>query len=412
MKRILIDARFLGIGQSMTRYILEVIGGILRMDKENDYTLLIRPQGEKLADQLLSNQLSVISDQKTDNGKPITKLKLEVLDIPHYSLAEQTKLLKYLNKEKFDLVHFIQFNHPVRYRSKYIVTIHDLTLLGHLHRMGTAKKVGFNVVMKSAVKNSARIITVSNTTKDDVVSIYKADPKKITPIPLGVDDAYNSRIKNEELRIKKFKEKYGISGDYILYTGMWKRHKNILRMLKAFELVISNRLSVDGSENRGQRTEKNLQLVFVGKPDLKEPEVIAEIERINNSLTANSYPLKAILTTGFIDEEELPTAYAGALAYCFPSLSEGFGLTSLEAMACGTPVISSNASCMPEIYGDAAYYFDPLDVDDIAKAIEKISTDEKLRQELSQKGIEQAAKYDWSKTAKETFEVYKKVLSE
>ena len=278
--------------------------------------------------------------------------------------------------------------------------------------MGTAKKVGFNVVMKSAVKNSARIITVSNTTKDDVVSIYKADPKKITPIPLGVDDAYNSRIKNEELRIKKFKEKYGISGDYILYTGMWKRHKNILRMLKAFELVISNRLSVDGSENRGQRTEKNLQLVFVGKPDLKEPEVIAEIERINNSLTANSYPLKAILTTGFIDEEELPTAYAGALAYCFPSLSEGFGLTSLEAMACGTPVISSNASCMPEIYGDAAYYFDPLDVDDIAKAIEKISTDEKLRQELSQKGIEQAAKYDWSKTAKETFEVYKKVLSE
>ena len=118
----------------------------------------------------------------------------------------------------------------------------------------------------------------------------------------------------------------------------------------------------------------------------------------------------AITTTGFVDEPELPLFYAGALCYCIPSLSEGFGLPPLEAMACGTPVISSDVSAMPEILGDAPLYFDPYNIDSIAKAMTKIVSDEKLRKELSKKGLEQAKKYSWDKTGEMTLEVYKEVL--
>jgi len=162
--------------------------------------------------------------------------------------------------------------------------------------------------------------------------------------------------------------------------------------------------------------------------------VIAEIDRINkrlsskyphsieatrgkqvassktNNLATRSSLLVPIVTTGFIQEDELPTAYAGALAYVIPSLSEGFGLPPLEAMACGTPVISSNVSCMPEILGQAPLYFDPYNIEDIEKAIEKVTGDDKLRAELSKKGLEQAKKYDWKRTAEQTLEVYKEVL--
>jgi glycosyltransferase involved in cell wall biosynthesis len=116
------------------------------------------------------------------------------------------------------------------------------------------------------------------------------------------------------------------------------------------------------------------------------------------------------VTTGFVLEDELPIAYAGALAYIIPSLSEGFGLPPLEAMACGIPVISSKESCMPEILGDAAHYFDPYSVNDMAQAMEKIISDEKLRKDLVAKGLEQVKKYDWDRTAKETLKVYKEAL--
>ena len=145
-----------------------------------------------------------------------------------------------------------------------------------------------------------------------------------------------------------------------------------------------------------------------------------EISRINptdktrqnpNPNKLRSYDLKPIVTTGFIDEEELPIAYAGAVAYVIPSLSEGFGLPPLEAMACGTPVLSARTSAMPEILGNAPLYFDPYNISDIANKIEKLIDDNKLQSELSKRGLEQVKKYSWEKTAKETLEVYNSALT-
>lgn len=393
--KILIDGRFVGIGESISRYTLEIVKGILELDKKNDYTLLIRPQGKELV-------------ASTWNKKP-KNFQTKILDIAHYSFAEQTKLLKYLNQENFDLVHFAQFNHPIRYRGKFVVSVHDLTLLGHLYRMNPIKRWGFRMVMRSAVKNSSKIITISEYSKNDIANTYNIDPKKIEVTYLGVDEKFNNEVGSRELEVGKFKKKYGIAGDYILYTGMWKRHKNIVRMLKAFELYLTNKQKgVIASE--AKQSKPSLQLVMVGKVDKNEPEVMAEIERINQSakkLMPNG--LKPIVTTGFVEEKELPIAYAGALFYCIPSLSEGFGLPPLEAMACGAPVISSKISAMPEVLDDAAEYFDPYSIESIVKTMHKVASDKKLRDELSKKGLERVKSYSWDKTAKETLEVYNNI---
>lgn len=424
-KRILIDGRFVGVGDSQTRYVLELVKGILALDHTNSYTLLLRPAGIKDAEKFL--KLEIPFANWDDDSEPKIKYKslktkrpnlhLQILDIPHYTLSEQTKLLKYLNEKKFDLVHFTQFNHPVRYSGKYVITIQDLTLVGHLHRQNMIKRVAFNAVMKSAAKDSTKIIAISKTTMEDVISYYNVPKEKFDIIYHGVDHKnFNMNVSSRTNEIKKFKEKYNISEEYILYTGMWKKHKNLIRLLKAYEIF------------RTQNTDNRIQLVLVGKIDKKEPEVITEINKINFKIaqllncsiakkqgpaakTIQQFSNEAIITTGFIPEDQLPIAYAGAFTYVIPSLSEGFGWPPLEAMACGTPVIASGESCIPEILGDAPLYFDAYNVLDIAEKMKTITTDTELRKDLIKKGLEQVKKYNWEECAEKTLKVYKEMLN-
>jgi len=395
MKRILIDGRFVGVGESIARYVLELTKELLKIDTENQYTLLIRPVGRKELDWY----------PEVMNAK---NLKVVELDIPHYSLSEQTKLLSYLNEQKFDLVHFAQFNHPVNYKGNYVVTIHDFTLIGRLRYNNFIKQLAFSTVMKSAIKDAHHIISISKYTLRDLQNFCPTDKSKISIIYHGLDhDKFNAGIRRNELGIRETKEKYNILGDYILYVGGWKKHKNLLRMLQAYEKFI-----ITCHSERSEESHSLPKLVMVGTKDAKESQVLAEINRINSSLNSLFLIPNSIILTGSVNirSDDLPKIYAGALAYIIPSLSEGFGWPPLEAMACGAPVIASKESCIPEILGDAALYFDPYNTDDIEKSITKIVTDEKLRQDLSDKGLDHVKKYDWSNTAKETLEVYNKAL--
>jgi|GEM_PF-424895 len=406
--RILIDGRFIGVGDSIARYVLEMLDGILKIDDKNEYTLLIRPVGRP--------KLSAYPELlKAKN------LKVVELDIPHYSISEQTKLIKYLNTEKFDLVHFTQFNHPVAYRGKFVTTIHDLTLVGHLHYFNLLKQLAYNTVMKDAAKRSAKVIAISQYTKDDIIEFFHIKDDQLRVIYHGIDHTrFNNKIENRVERVAKFKKDNEIAGRYILYTGMWKKHKNLKRLFEAYEQYLSGchlesqrKISGDSSpfakatEDRSvPRNDKGeLQLVMVGAIDEKEPEILAEIDRINAK-----FDKKMILTVGPRYGDELVTAYAGALFYVIPSLSEGFGWPPLEAMACGVPVIASKESCIPEILGDAPIYFNPYEVKEIKDAIEKVAGDADLRAVLVKKGLEQVKKYDWEKTAKQTLEVYEEAL--
>jgi len=400
MARILIDGRFVGVGDSISRYVLELTNGIVKLDHENQYTLLVRPVGEKN----IERYPDIIN---------APNLHIDVLDIPHYSLIEQTRLLSYLNKEKFDLVHFTQFNHPVFYRGNFVTTIHDLTLIGHLHYHNFLKQLAYNTVMRDAVKRSSKIISISKFTEKDVIEYFGTPKDKFSIIYHGIDHArFNGQVKSQKAcpelaegsKVKSFKEKYQIDGEYIFYAGMWKKHKNLMRLFKAYEQFIT------GSATGHKLPTTNLKLVLAGKVDENEPEIIAEIKRINQSLNSKFNIPDSILTIGHI-YDELPVAYAGAKLYVIPSLSEGFGWPPLEAMACGTPVIASKESCIPEILGDAPLYFDPYNVDDIANAITKVASDEKLQAELTKKGLDQVKKYNWDETAKKTLKVYKEALN-
>jgi len=388
-KKILIDGRFIGVGDSIGRVVFGILEHLLEIDKENQYSLLIRPAGVKQVKErgLWGNE----------------RLKIEILDIAHYSLDEQSKLLIWLNKKPYDLVFFTQFNHPIMFKKPYIIIVHDLTTFGYFKYENPLKVLMFKKVMKSAVYDSKKIITVSNNTKSELLENYKINEDKIEAIYLGVDKNYLriSRMDQAD-RVKigdKFKKYYEISGNYLLYTGMWKKHKNLIRLIKAFEIA-NNRLS----------SSEKVQLVLAGKIDRDQPEVVAEIERVNNHKIADRTATDPIFTAGFVPEELLSAAYAGAMAYVQPSLNEGFGLPPLEAMACGAPVVASNISATPEVLADAAYYFNPENVNEMAKKISDVVSNQRLRLDLRQKGLQQVKKYSWQNNAKEVLRVIEEVL--
>lgn len=388
--RIAIDARFYrseagGIG----RYTQNLIKELAKIDQKNQYTVFITPKDEAEYEQHAKG------------------FKKEIVSIPHYSLAEQTKFLKILNAGNFDLVHFLNFNHPIFYQRPFIATIHDLTML--LYPSGSQQKSklkrwAFKKVMKNAVKNSRAIIAVSRATKKDCIKYLGANPKKIKVIYEAVDPSYARKIRStkSEARNKSkiLNTKYKIQFPYLLFVSQWRPHKGLPELIKAFEILkekYPTSLKLRGTSKIPH------QLVITGRPNKNFPEIPFII---HNSKFKNS-----IITPGFVNDQDLPIIYQNAEAFIFPSFYEGFGLGPLEAMACGTPVISSNLSCMPEILGDAAQYFNPHNITDVVDKIYQTLTKTNLRKKMIAKGFRQIKKYSWAKMAKETLEVYQEILS-
>ncbi len=225
---------------------------------------------------------------------------------------------------------------------------------------------------KNAIDNVDHIICISNNTKKDLIKYYNVEEKKITVIYL----AASKNISKPELKKK----------NYFLYVGNRKRYKNFKTLIKAF--------------SNGNFYKDYYLYCLGGGPFLKE-----EIE----FFLANKVPLERILYFDTKDEEK-DKIYISAKALIYPSVYEGFGLPILEAMSLGCPVISSNASCLPEVYGDAALSFDPYDYDVLQSKIYDLIHNENLSYELIDKGFEQTKKFSWEKCAKETLSVYKKII--
>ena len=384
-----IDARFYrkstgGIG----RYTRALIRELSKIDKENQYIIYLTPEDEKEYDQqiTINDQLSTHNEQRTTN------FQKKVINISHYSLAEQTKFLSILNKDKLDLVHFTNFNHPIFYRGKSIITIHDLTVLYFpvgKQQKDPFRRWAFTTVMNNAIKKSEKIIAVSKATKNDIVKTLNSDPKKIEVIYEGIDSDYSQKFRISNFEFRNLKKKYNISKPYLLFLSQWRPHKGLPDLIKAFE-ILKSKFKIEH------------QLVIGGKPNFAFPEILKAI---------NDSPFtKDIITPGFIPEEDLPAIYAGADVFVFPSHYEGFGLPPLEAMACGIPVVAANVSCMPEVLGNAAEYFSCGDVDNMAQKINDVISDKNRKEEMIEAGFRQTKKYSWAKMAKETLQIYHKVL--
>jgi glycosyltransferase involved in cell wall biosynthesis len=227
-----------------------------------------------------------------------------------------------------------------------------------------------------ASRKAKHIITISDFVRDDIAMNFHINKSKITTTYNAADALPTPSSAIDTLKSKKF----------IIYVGRHQPHKNLQRLIDAHKLLLRNY--------------PDLFLVIVGKND-----ATTELLR-----TQNSELNPQLLFTGFVTDHQLRWLYENTACYVFPSLSEGFGLPGLEAMVHGAPVASSNATCLPEIYGDAAHYFDPLDVDDMAQKIKDIITDQALRENLIKKGYAQARKYSWKRMAEQTLEIYNKVL--
>lgn len=318
---------------------------------------------------------------------PNPAIKKVLVNAPHYSLKEQTHFLKDLNKEKCDVVHFPHFNVPIFYRKPYIVTIHDLTLSLFPGRKMTKwyHRLGYHLTIKNAVKKAKKVIAVSNNTKQDIVSHLKIPEEKISVIHNGINPQF--RLVEDIKQVEKTLKKYDIKKNFLLYTGVWRNHKNLTGLIEAFNIL---------------KTEKklDLNLVITGNPDPNYPEVLKTIKELKLG--------KDVLMPGLVSEEELVHLYNGATIYTFPSFYEGFGLPPLEAMRCGTPVAASNNSSIPEVCGeDNAVFFNPKDPQDIAEKIEMLYKDVELQASLMFKGMQHSQKFSWETMAKKTYEIIK-----
>jgi len=376
-KKIVFDGRFLSLKHAgIGRYSCEILKNILPLDKKQRYIILVM-KGARLDKEL--------SKAMYERDNPVDIIEL---DYPHYSWGEQTNLLKLLIELKADLVHFPHFNHPLLYRGKYIVTIHDLTLSSFAERGNFLKRWIYGLMIKDAARRSKKILTVSEFAKKDLARSLKIDKKKIVVTYNGIDESFK-KITNPT--VLKRAERYGLKNPFILSVGQWRSHKNLLRLVEAFA-----RLQED-EDWKGK-----IDLVFAGRVDPKYPQLKGKVEQLNLS--------RSVKFTGFVADEDLPILYNLAEVFVFPSLSEGFGLPGLEAQSCGTPVLSSNRTSLPEVLGQGAIYFDPVSVRDIARKLITVLEDSELRQKLVEEGKKNTQRFSWEGAAKKTLEVYREIL--
>lgn len=309
-------------------------------------------------------------------------VKKVCVNASHYSLAEQTKFLSLLNKEKCDLVWFTHFNKPLLYSRPCVVTIHDTTLSFYPgKKMGQWwRKLAYKLVITNAVRSAIRIITVSKNTRDDVVKLFGISTKKITPVWNGLSADFHQCSEKEHEQVRK---KFQLSEQFLLYTGVWREHKNLVRLLKAFDIV--------------KKENPAVQLVITGRRDPHYPEVL---ETVRNLELEDS-----VRFVGLVDFADLQKLYSAASAYVFPSLYEGFGLPPLEAMAAGTPAVVSDSSAIPEVCGNAAEYFDPENVEEMAQKIALVLRNDNRKKELIEKGFARIKEFSWDRAAEETLKI-------
>lgn len=364
--RIGIDARMYSSEFGIGVYIAQLLEYLFRVDHRNEYFLFTQGQTKIPA-------------------APRSGVKIVPVDIPHYSLSEQLLFPRILRRHKLDLMHFTHFNAPLLYRRPSVVTIHDLTVKFFPGKKITSPlaRAGYHMTLRSIIYRSKGIISVSEHTKQDILHFYHVPPEKIRVIHLGVNQRFHV-IDDEYLR-SEFRKQNNLELPYLLYTGNWRDHKNLINLIKAFGLL-------------KRKFHIPHLLVITGKDDPWYPEVKRAVkeERLEGQ----------IRFTGIIPLEDLPLLYNCADLYIFPSLYEGFGLPALEAFACGIPVCASRATSLPEVCGDAAAYFNPRDPGNMAEVIADILTDTVKRESARQKGFERLSLFSWEETAKKTLEVY------
>lgn len=376
-----IDARFYGsVGKGLGRYTAELIHALETLDQDNEYRIFLRREN--------------FSEYEPKNPR----FRKVLADFRWYSFAEQFFFPWVIRRECCDLVHFPHFNVPVAYRSPFVVTIHDLILLHFPTVRATTlnplwyrlKFLVYRAVIHNAVYRAKRVVTVSEFTKRDILTYYSIPESSVV---VSYESAYPfclwetpESVHSLFLSLGMFSSR-GILKPYALYVGNAYPHKNLDSLLDAFVAF----------------PDPDAKLILVGREDY----FYAQIKRRAHLMKAHS-----IVFAEAISDRQLDTLYRYARVYVFPSLYEGFGLPPIEAMAKGTPVVAARTSSLPEILGDAAYFYDPSRKGDLEEAILHVWQDESLRETLRKRGYARSALFSWDRMGVETLQVYREILTQ
>jgi glycosyltransferase involved in cell wall biosynthesis len=306
--------------------------------------------------------------------------------VPLSSLWLQLEAPLRLKRYRPQLLHFTNSVAPLARLGPTVVTIHDmsLTLLPQFHPW---RRRLTRSLVRASLRRADAVITVSRSAARDLVRLLPLDPSRVHVIPEAPAEMF--RPIREPAVLDGVRRRYGLPDRFILSVGTLEPRKNLVRLVEAYL----------GARRRG--TLDGYALVLVGRRGWYNQE----LDRVLRSAGPG------IILTGYVPFQDLPAVYNLSTMFVFPSLYEGFGLPVLEAMACGIPVVTSLGTALEEIAEGAAKLADPLDVESIAAAIESLAAQPELRQELARRGIDQAARFSWSRAARETLEVYRRYCS-
>jgi len=370
--RIAIDAHSVGAKLAGNEsYATNLIEALARVDSVNEYTLYVTTAEARAR---FSQRWPNFRIQTTLPHTPLIRIPL--------TLATE------LRKRPVDVLH-VQFTAPPFSPCPVVVSVHDLSFEHLPQTFNRRSRTQLRLTVRHSVRRAARILTLSEHTRRDMIETYGTSPERITAIPLAAP-SYFGRVR-EERELQRVRHIYGIEGDYILCVSSIQPRKNLPRLVRAYESL------------RNKRGPGKLpKLVLVGKCAWLYDETLRSIEegRMKDS----------VILTGYVPQSDLPALYSGSICFVYPSYFEGFGLPPLEAMKCGAPVIAGNRTSLPEVVGDAGILVDPYDVNAIAAAIERLIDDPDYRQQLRVKGLARSSVFDWNETARRTLDVYEQVV--
>lgn len=353
-------------GTGIGTYTKQILKNILSIDSVNNYYLFW-------------------SGRDYESILKHSNVKISISSKKHHRFWEQYYIPEILKTRNIDIYHVPQngIGLPETKNSIYIATIHDLIPYIMPETVGKGYLSKFISQMPRIIDSVDMIITVSEWSKKDIMRVFDVPENKIAVTYLAADDMFMpmDRVSSSDY----INRKYSIDGDFILYLGGFSPRKNVKSILVAFSMIYKN-------------LSKDYTVVIIGSA--------RDDHQFLNKLSQSLGIDGRVCFPGFVPYEDLPHFYNAADLFVYPSLYEGFGLPTLEAMCCGTPTITSNVSSIPEIVGEGAMLINPFDTAELAKSMEQVLENSNIKAELISRGFERAASFSWKRAARETLTVY------
>jgi len=372
--RIGIDATALPLQRTgVANYVFGLLRGLAAVDRDGGYVIFAKPE------------------HVAEFGIDQSNFEFVPIDLPARGLRlawEQVGLPKRVREHRLQLLHSPHYTMPLSHPVRSVVTFCDMTFVLYPEVHQLVKRTYFPAMMRWSARHADRLITISESTRDDLVRLWGIDPARVTPVPLAAGAEYQPAA---PATIASVCARYSLPPrGYVLYLGVLEPRKNVDQLVAAF----------------GRMTGRfpDLLLAIAGKRGWMYDRIFSQVEALGLA--------DRVRFTGYVPEEDLPGLYGGARLFTYPSRYEGFGLPVLEAMRCGVPVVTTNVSSMPEVAGDAALLVDPDDVAGLADAMMRILESSSLAEDLARRGRLRATSFSWERCATETRQVYQQVLAE